>query len=318
MTRAGVAEPSRERLANPVLRYLLATRPGFLGITLVGCLLGLATARHAGLGLDTLLAGLTLLLALLAHAGVNVLNDYYDHLNGTDAHNTDRLHPYTGGSRFIQNGVLTPRQTLGYGLLLFTAVIAGGVWLVGQTGLGLLWIGLAGLTLGWAYSAPPLKLASHGLGELAVLVGFLLIVVGADYVQRRDFDPLPWLAGLPYALLTTNILYINQFPDRRADLAAGKRHWVARLDPRQAALGYALILLLAGSSLLLFVGLGALTAWALLALAGLLPALPAARALRLHAEAPSRLRPAIRASIAAALLHSLLLAGILTVSGRSA
>ncbi len=318
MTPASVAEPSPQRLANPLLRYLLATRPAFFGITLAGCLLGFATARHAGVALDPYSAGLTLLLALLTHAGVNVLNDYYDHLNGSDPHNTDRLYPYTGGSRFIQNGVMSPRQTLTFGLLLFATVIAGGVWLVGQAGLGLFWIGLAGLILGWAYSAPPLKLAHRGLGELAVLAGFLLVVVGADYVQRGAFDPLPWLAGLPYALLTVNILYINQFPDRRADLLAGKRHWVARLAPGRAAQVYGLILGLAGAWLIGVSLGGALPQAALWALAGMLPALVADRLLQAHAAAPARLRPAIRATIAAALLHTLLLAGILMALGRSA
>ena len=32
---------------------------------------------------------------------------------------------------------------------------------------------------------------------------------------------------------------INQFPDRRADEAAAKRHWVVRLRPRTVARGYA-------------------------------------------------------------------------------
>ena len=91
-------EPTPQALANPVKRYVLATRPAFLTITLVGCLLGFATAPAFSWGL----AVLTLLLALAAHAGVNVLNDYYDHLNGTDAANTERLFPFTGGSRFIQ------------------------------------------------------------------------------------------------------------------------------------------------------------------------------------------------------------------------
>ena len=40
---------------------------------------------------EATLALLTLLLAVVAHAGVNVFNDYYDHLNGTDAANVDRL-----------------------------------------------------------------------------------------------------------------------------------------------------------------------------------------------------------------------------------
>jgi hypothetical protein len=41
-------EPSRERLTNPLVRYLRATRPAFLGITLTGCLLGFATAVANG------------------------------------------------------------------------------------------------------------------------------------------------------------------------------------------------------------------------------------------------------------------------------
>ncbi len=303
MIPSAAAEPSPDRPANPLLRYFWATRPAFLSITLIGCLLGFATAWHAGSPFAPTHAAIALALALLAHAGVNVLNDYYDHLNGTDARNRDRLYPYTGGSRFIQNGVLTPRQTLAYGLLLFAAVVVGGLTLIGRTGPGLFWIGLVGLALGWAYSAPPLKLNSRGLGELCVLTGFLLVVVGADYVQRGAFAALPWLAGLPYALLTTNILYINQFPDRRADLAAGKRHWVARLEPQRAALGYAAILLLAGAWSILCVSMGWLDAWGLIALAGLLPAARAAVLLRAHAAHPDRLLPAIRDTIVAAHLH---------------
>lgn len=311
MIPAAPAEPSLERLANPVLRYFLATRPAFLSITLAGCLLGFATAWHAGHRVDLAAAGMTLVLALAAHAGVNVLNDYYDHLNGTDALNIDRLYPYTGGSRFIQNGVLSPRQTLVFGLLLFAAVVAGGLWLIGRTGPGLFWIGLAGLAIGWTYSAPPFKLNSRGLGEVCVMTGFLLVVAGADYVERGAFAPMPWLAGLPYALLTTNILYINQFPDRRADLAAGKRHWVARLEPPRAALGYTVILLLASGWLLLGVATGWLSAWGLIGLLGMLPAVCAAVRLRAHAASPDRLWPAIRGSIAAAHLHAFLLSAVL-------
>ncbi len=314
MIRALPLEPSPGRLANPVLRYFLATRPAFLGITLAGCLLGFATAWHAGVAVDLPAAGITVLLALFAHAGVNVLNDYYDHQNGTDALNTDRLYPYTGGSRFIQNGVLSPRQTLAFGLLLFAPVVVGGLWLIGRTGPGLLWIGLAGLAIGWGYSAPPLKLNSRGLGELSVMTGFLLIVVGADYVQRGALAPMPWLAGLPYALLTTNILYINQFPDRRADLAAGKRHWVARLEPARAAWGYGLILALAATWLVLAVGLGHLPPWSLLALPGMAPAVPAAVMLKAHATAPGRLRPAIRATLLTAHLNALLLGAALLLT----
>lgn len=300
-------EPTPERLRNPVLRYVLATRPAFLTITLVGCLLGFSTAWASGVAFNGWTATVTLVLALLAHAGVNVLNDYYDHLNGTDAINSDRVFPFTGGSRFIQNGVLTPSQMLTYGLLLFAWVITGGLWLIVQSGSGLFWIGLAGLFIGWAYSATPLKLNSRGWGELCVVAGFLLVVAGADMVQRGMFADFPWLAGLPYALLTANVLFINQFPDREADQRAGKHHWVVRLPLQRAVRVYALIALAAGAVLLVLVGLRVLPVIALLSLAGFVPSLSAWRALKDKCGQPSQLAPAIRATILAAHLHAILL-----------
>lgn len=300
-------EPTPAALGNPLLRYLLAARPAFLSITLVGCILGLAVAP----AFDPALAGLCVALALLAHAGVNVFNDYYDHLNGTDAANTRRIFPFTGGSRFIQNGVLTPRQTLAYALALFAAVIIGGLWLMTRVGAGLFGVGLAGLLIGWAYSAPPLRLNSRGLGEACVAVGFLLIVAGCDFVLRGAFAARPWLAGLPYALLVVNVLYINQFPDRDADLLAGKRHWVARLAPETAARGYGLILAASVLALGLGAGLGTLPPLALLAALAYVPAWRAARMLRRNARQPERLAPAIRLTLLAAHAQPVLLAAIL-------
>jgi 1,4-dihydroxy-2-naphthoate polyprenyltransferase len=302
-------EPTPEALTNPLKRYLLATRPAFLTIALAGCLLGFASALDHAFSWP--LALLTLFLAVATQAGVNVFNDYYDHLNGTDAANVDRLFPFTGGSRFIQNGVMSPRQMLVYGLVLFGAVIAGGLWLIATRGIGLFWIGLAGLLIGWAYSAPPLKLNSRGLGEICVAAGFLLVVVGADFVQRGTISLTPWLIGLPYALLVTNVLYVNQFPDRGADLLAGKRHWVARLEPGVAARGYWLILALAVIALLWLAASGRLPALSLISLLAVLPAVKAGQVLSRHAAEPAKLAPAVQLTILAAHLQPVLLAAAL-------
>jgi 1,4-dihydroxy-2-naphthoate octaprenyltransferase len=306
-------EPSPERLANPFTRYLLATRPAFLSITLAGCLLGMATAVSDGAGFGWGRAAATLLLAALAHAGINVLNDYCDHLNGSDARNTQRIYPYTGGSRFIQNGVLTPHQVRGWAVALFAATIAGGIWLLGVAGAGLFWIGAAGLAIGWAYSAPPLRLNSRGAGEVCVAGGFLLVVAGADFVQRGAFVALPWVAGLPYALLVANVLYLNQFPDRAADRTSGKLHWVARLAPATAAWGYGLILLLAALALGGAVALGVLAGAAAGVLVAWVPAILAWRQLRRFSATPERLAPAIRLTLLAAHAQPLLLAAILSL-----
>jgi 1,4-dihydroxy-2-naphthoate octaprenyltransferase len=302
------AEPTLERLANPLRRYVLATRPAFLSVTLVGCLVGLGTSHYSGIPHHPLLALVTIVLALLAHGGINMFNDYYDALNGTDAINTGRIFPYTGGSRFIQNGVLTIRQTLLLAALLFALVILAGIWLMAETGAGLLVIGVLGLFIGWAYSARPFSLNSRGFGELCVTAGFLLIVVGADFVQRRAFSSLPVVAGLPYALLVTNLLYINQFPDREADATAGKRHWVVRLGPRLGRWGYLLVALTAYGGLVAAVVAGTLPVAALVALLSAFWAARASRALWLNAEQPRKLTPAIQATIAAALVHGIILA----------
>jgi len=197
---------------------------------------------------------------------------------------------------------------------LFAATLAGGLWLLGAAGVGLFWIGLAGLAIGWAYSAPPLRLNSRGAGEVSVAAGFLLVVAGADFVQRGAFAPLPWVAGVSYALLVASLLYINQFPDRAADRASGKLHWVARLQPDVAAWGYGLMLLLAALTLLGVVLGGMLPLAALIALAALLPAMAAWRQLRRFAAMPEHLAPAIRRTVLAAHAQPLLLAAILLLS----
>lgn len=305
-------EPTPQTLPPGLRRWLLATRPAFLSVTLVAVLLGLASAHADGVPLHPATALVTLLFALVAHAGANVINDYHDREN--DALNSERIFPFTGGSRLIQNGVLTPAAMarLGYGLLI--SVIPAGLWLTAHSAAGLMLIGLLGLLIAWAYSAPPLRLASRGLGEFAIVAGWLLVIVGSDYVQRQAFAALPLAAGLGYALLVANILYINQFPDATADAAAGKRTVVVRLGRRCARAGYLVIALLAALCAPLGVWLGVLPAPTLLILLTLSLSLAATHELWHHAEIPAQLAPAIKLTLAAAALYGLLMALTLVFS----
>lgn len=307
-------EPTLAALANPLLRYALATRPAFLSVTLIAALLGLASAYHSGISIAPLSATATVIFAVLAHAGINVLNDYYDELNGTDRINAERIYPYTGGSRFIQNGVLTLRETAVFGVLLVLTVMIAGLWLTAISGPGVLMIGALGMFIGWAYSAPPLRLNSRGAGEACVAIGFALIVIGADYVQRRGFSTLPAIASACYALLVTNILYINQFPDRKADELAGKHHWVVRLGPQRARWGYFVIAVAGYAWLIGAVAAGVVPLSALIALLPMVLSWKAGRVLLEYAARPPLLEPAIRMTIASASAHGMLLAAALVVS----
>ncbi|ATE62264.1 prenyltransferase [Thauera sinica] len=304
-------EPGAGRYANGLSRHFAATRPAFLSVTLVGCLIGLACAYRDGVPIDAATALCTVLFALVAHAGINVINDYHDARSGADAANTGRIFPFTGGSRFIQNGVLSERATGRYGHALLGAVVPAGLWLAWQSGAGLLAIGAAGLVIGWAYSAPPLALMSRGLGELAIAAGWLLVVAGSDYVQRKGFSPLPLAAGLSYALLVANLLFINGFPDHDGDAAAAKRTLVVRLGPQAAKWGYLLIAIVAYGWLVSMVATGRLPQQAAAAAMTLVLSFSAARELLHHASQPQALAPAIKRTILATNLHGLILAATL-------
>jgi 1,4-dihydroxy-2-naphthoate octaprenyltransferase len=140
-----------------------------------------------------------------------------------------------------------------------------------------------------------------------VAAGFGLIAVGADYVQRRGFAALPVVAVASYALLVTNVLYINQFPDRAADQAAGKHHWVVRLGAKNARWGYVGLMCLAYGWLVAMVMTQHLPALALIALTSAPISGKAAAELLRHASHPPRLAPAIQMTIAAACVHGLFL-----------
>ena len=307
------SEPQTPHFPNRAAVYFAATRPAFLSVTLAGALIGLGTAHADGFPIDLLKAALTVLFALVAHAGANVVNDYYDALSGTDAHNTERLFPFTGGSQFIQNGVLSVQQTRAFGYALFAIVIPAGLWLSAHSAPGLIWIGVAGLLIAWCYSAPPLQMMSRGVGEIAIVGGWLMVVLGTDFVQRGAFSAFPVIAGMPFSLLVAAILYINQFPDRAADALAGKRTIVVRLGAHTARWGYVLI---AGVAYLWLACAALWGAVPTIVAVGLLPAaLSTFAAIRLvqHSSKPAQLGPAIKATIAAANFHGLLVSAVLLV-----
>lgn len=307
MVKRDILEPEKALFSNPIQLYFAATRPAFLLATLAACSLGIVGAIFSGVSYQFSTALLTIFLALLVHAGVNVLNDYFDALSGTDAMNNERLYPFTGGSRFIQNGILTTAQTAYFGYALLMIAMFGGLYLSWLVGASLLAIGTLGLLIGWAYSASPLSLNGRGWGELCVLAGFVGIVVGADFVQRRTLSWQPVMVGMPYALLVTNLLFINQFPDRKADAAAGKRHLVVRLPLSQAVWIYPLLAMLAVLWLCYFVNLGNLPVLALVSVLPIIFSIKATLILREFAAMPAKLKPAIQLTLAAMLGHALLL-----------
>jgi 1,4-dihydroxy-2-naphthoate polyprenyltransferase len=290
------------------------TRPGFLVITAVACVLGVAVAAACGHGPNAWTALATVMLAVLMHAAANVINDYHDALNGADDANTQGLFPFTGGARLIQNRQVSIEDTHNLAKALLLVLIPCGLLLAVQTGGGLIFLGLVGLLLGWGYSAPPLALMKRGLGELTVALTWGLVVIGADYVQRRQFFVIPAAVAVSYALLVGNILVINGFPDAQADAQVGKRTLVVRMGTRGAAWVYFLFAMLAHAWLIAGVWLFIHPEPALWGLVSMPLSLWAFVLLYKNADQPARLAPAIVLTIAGAVLHGLAMsAGLVTL-----
>ncbi|WP_353573252.1 1,4-dihydroxy-2-naphthoate octaprenyltransferase [Candidatus Albibeggiatoa sp. nov. BB20] len=285
-------------MKRSLLTWVQATRPQFFTVMILPIVLGTMLAWREYQMFSAVLLGLSLLAGVLLHAATNVLNDYFDHLNQADEFNIDPLTPFAGGSRMIQNQILTPKQTYYFGLILLSIAMLIGLILAWLTDWGLLWIGLVGVLSAYFYSAPPFAFHSRGIGELLVGLNFgILTVLGAYYVQTQSFDTLPIIAAIPLACLVTAILYINEFPDYEADKKAGKNTLVVRLGFPAAQSVYVALIALS----FIIVGMGAFTSYFPLATVivfiSLIEAKNAIQVLYQAADKPKQLIPAIKNTI---------------------
>ena len=294
----------------PLKKYLLATRPLFFTASALPFLLGSAFGYQLAGYFDGFAFVLALCTVICVHAGVNVLNDVYDDLGGTDRINSERIAPFTGGSRVIQDGILSLAQMRhwAYWLLGVSALLGAG--LVLYKGYPALLYGMAGIVMGVIYSAPPFNLAARGIGEAAVATGFgVLIVTGAAWLQSGLWDNATLTLSLAAGLWVADILLINEVPDARADSATGKHTLAVRLGNKLTAVLYLLVqsaafILLISTSVSSGLEHGALIVPAML----LFAALFATRTI------PQRLAAGIKATLAIQIINCVWLSGWLLVS----
>ena len=276
MSEPTVAVFHRATMANRAATFISATRPAFLTASMLPVLVSAALSYgQSGGNMSLAMMSLAVINIILIHSGANVLNDYFDACNGSDPANTERIFPFTGGSRFIQNEVLSLRETRIFGMILMLAGGLLGIYMVWLTGLPLLYMGLAGAALAFFYSAPPC-FACKGLGDLVIATCFgVLPVIGANYILLGRITPEAWWLGGIIGCFVSAILWINSIPDIRADRIAGKMTIPARLGPRKALWGLPLLFAL-GYVLL---AVAPLPPCRLLALFSLIPALAASWAI---------------------------------------
>lgn len=184
-----------------------------------------ATYRHHIFHLTAALLGVLSLIGL--HLAANVLNDYYDYKSGNDAVNK-KWSSFNGGSRVIQDELLSPRQVLSLGLVcLGIAVVIGLTLFFLIENWFLFVLGGVGVLCGVGYTMPPFKWGYRGIGELVIGLAFgPLIVFGAHFIQIQEIHPYSFVVGIPIGLLIMTVLLINEIPDLEADQRVEKKTWV--------------------------------------------------------------------------------------------
>lgn len=208
--------------------WVRATRPLAAGNLLPYLFLGQALAYATTGRFAWLWVAAAVLWGVIDQAAILWANDAAD--ADDDAHN-DTFNVFSGGSRVVPDGALTPRALLRGASAAAVALLAlsiAAAFTADRTALPAL--AVVALGLSFAYSLPPPRLAYRGLGPTmqGLGVGVVLPVVGY-HLQSPELAALPTAALVPTFLLGLTGNVVTALPDTPADRRAGKRTWpVAR------------------------------------------------------------------------------------------
>jgi len=226
-------------LANNISIWVQASRPKTLPAATAPVLLGVSLAFHDG-QFSLLPAAATMLAALLIQIGTNLANDLFDFLKGADTE--ERVGP----TRVTQAGLLSPGQVRNGTIIVFALAVIIGFYLAFIGGWPIVWIGLASIAAGVAYTGGPYPLGYHGWGDIFVLLFFGLIAVPGTFYLQTGFVSLDSiLLGVAMGAVSTAILVVNNLRDIDTDAKTGKKTLAVRFGALFVRIEYLLMLIIA-------------------------------------------------------------------------
>ncbi len=283
--------------------WFLETRPQFLVLSVILVFLGTAMSWDEG-HFDWLRFVLTIVGLVLAHASVNVLNDYSDYKSGIDLETTRT--PFSGGSGILPAGLMQPESAYKFGVSCLLVALLIGIYLAYVSGWLLLPLIVLGGPVIYFYTS---HLTKWLVGELWAGLGLgTLPVLGTYFVQTDHYSAGALVAALAPGFLTANLLFLNEFPDIRADTKGGRFHLVIALGTKRAALLYAGLMAMTYLCILGGVFSKLMPVWSLIALLPVPLALKAISITFKHHDNPQELVPALKANVLTILSTDALLA----------
>jgi 1,4-dihydroxy-2-naphthoate polyprenyltransferase len=161
-------------------------------------------------------------IVFLGDLSTHFSNDYFDV-------KTDKLISnktfFTGSKVLLKNPVLIhSARTISVGLLSASLLLSTLAVIAKMATVELLLVMLVANFLGWFYSAPPLRLVSRGLGEVAIALatGFAIPAVGYLAVKGQ-LDGWFGLFALPFVLYGFMLALSLEAPDVEVDRLGDKK-----------------------------------------------------------------------------------------------
>ncbi len=295
--------------------WVKGLRLPFISVSVAAVVVGTAVAYYESKNFDWLYFLLAVIGISAFHACADLLNDFFDHLSRNDEVN-EKLTPFSGGSRMIQNKLFSTTRTLAGAIVAFLITLGIGLYInFTVAGNIILYIGIGGTFLGIFYVGKPIKLANFGFAELAIFLSFgPAIVFGSYYIQEEKFSWVPIYASIIVGLLILLVLFVNQFPDYEADKESGRRNIVVLVGREISSILFIIFLSLTYVILIVFIILQVLPYLSLITLLSLVFAVRAMITIRKYYDNYLAMIPAQAMTILTTLVYTLLLAVSLFVT----
>jgi 1,4-dihydroxy-2-naphthoate octaprenyltransferase len=227
-------------LSNKISFFFDNARPTALPQSILPALTALFLSIHSE-NFVWWLAVLAVVGVAFVHLGLNLFDDYFDTKKKKQTYREELVHTgmraRIGKTPYLTSGRATEKQLFIVSCVLCGIAILIGAIIMGFRGINIFYIAAITAIIGIQYSAPPLRLSYHGLGEFVICIVFgCLNMIGVGFAACGEFSKELFLLSLPVGLLVMNIVYIHSILDFLPDKEVGKSTLAVLLNNQKAML----------------------------------------------------------------------------------
>ncbi|UCB59023.1 MAG: prenyltransferase [Thermoplasmatales archaeon] len=170
---------------------------------------------------------------LPAHLSLSYSNNYFD----TEVDQFNKPISISGGTKIlIENPELRSIcKKIAIGLIIISVLLAFIFIFIFSFPITFLGFIIFGNLLGWFYTAPPIRLAYRGLGEIANMINMGFLMPGIGYwTMSRNLDLFFLIFAIAFLIYGLNFMIIVETPDMEGDKKAKKKTLVTKIGRKNS------------------------------------------------------------------------------------